>query len=528
MGKEISNTKVNRQPSEKRDVILVWLDFGPYSYYHLGVISKLSKLKKFDFIGIINTKQDMNFFENQKFVKFKKLIYYPECYIGKSTYDINNLKKIEEEFDLKLWLDIFAERSFYKFWTTFHKFTRKEILIIVENSLLFFNNILEKEQPKIILMQQAGENISNLLLYRLAKKRGIEILMPVDIHYKDHIHISNNLTSNEITDEFEKRKNDFNEPIEKYDEEFLKNRNYVDILKTISSFDSGINSFSQKINHYVKRLLNNLEPTYINIGKSRFRSIKHRLNNYFEIKKREKFLDNNAIKEIKDEKFLYFPLQSEPEASILVNTPFYSNQLTLIEIIAKAIPINSILYVKEHPLQKIKLWRSIGDYKKIIEIPNVKLLHPSMNAQEILKNSQGVISISGATGFEALFYQKPVILFGDDHYDKLSMVTKIQTINDLPKKVKNALLNFKFNEKEFSIYMKTLKQFALPIPYYSILKEGVSVSSIQRNGQEFNLTNLYFQKFYEKYDKYFKLIADTIFLRVQKIPHKSDIIQNKS
>jgi hypothetical protein len=517
MEKIISDKEFDEKLSKEKDTILVWLDFGPYPYFYLGVISELSKLGKFDFIGIITTKQDMSFFKKQNFVKFKKLLYYPECYIGKSTFDIENLKKIEDEFNLKLWLDISAERSFYKFWTYFHKFTREEILVIVESSLSFFKKILDEYNPKMILMQQAGENISNILLYRLAKKTGIEVLMPTDIHYKDHIFISNNTTSNEISEEFVRRKENLNDSIKIYDKEFLKDKKYTDILKTISSFDSGINTFSQKINHYFKRLSNNLEPTYINFGKTKYSMIKYRLHNYFELKKRQKFLDSNAIKIIEDNKFLYFPLQSEPEASILLNTPFYTNQISVIETIAKAIPIDSILYVKEHPLQKIKLWRSVKDYKKIMEIPNVKLLHPTMNAQKILEKSQGIISISGGTGFEALFYRKPVILFGDDHYDKLSMVTKIQTVNNLPQKIKDALSNFKFNEKEFDKYMEILKQYAIPVPYYLILKEGVSLSSIQRNGQEFNLTNLHFQRFYEKYHKYFELIANTLSSRLQKI-----------
>ena len=64
----------------------------------------------------------------------------------------------------------------------------------------------------------------------------------------------------------------------------------------------------------------------------------------------------------------------------------------------------------------------------------MRFLHPSVNAQEVIEKSQGVITISGATGFEALFYHKPVILFGDEYYDKLSMVTKIETFNELPYK----------------------------------------------------------------------------------------------
>ena len=501
----------------EKETIIVWLDFDAYSYFYLGVISKLSKLGKFDFIGIITRKQDLEFFEKQEFVKFKKLFYYPDCYIKKSTFNIDNLKNIEDNFDLNIWLNIFSDRSFYKFWTDFHKFTREEILIIIENSLEFFINILEKEKPKMILMQTPGENVSNVLLYEIAKKRNIQTFMPMDIHYKNHIHISSSNKNSEISNKMKKIEDNFNESLPTYDKEFIKKQNYTDVLKTISSFDPSIKSFSQKINHYIKRLSNNLEPIYLNVGKTKIRLIQNRLHNSFEIKKREQFLDNYAEKTLQDEKFLYFPLQSEPEASILLNTPFYSNQINLIETIAKSIPINYVLYVKEHPLQKIKLWRSIEDYKKIRNIPNVRFLHPSVNAQEVLEKSQGVIAISGATGFEALFYHKPVFLFGDEYYDKLSMVTKIETFDELSYKIQNTLSNFEFNEKELSILVKVLKEFALPVPYYSILKDGVSLSSFQKNHKNFNLINLEFEKFIKKWEEEFTLLAKTILIRSNKI-----------
>ena len=501
----------------EKETIIVWLDFDTYSYFHLGIISKLSKLEEFDYIGIITRKQDMEFFKKQEFVKFKKLFYYPDCYIEKSTFNINNLKKIEDEFGLNIWLNIFSDRSFYKFWTDFHKFTDKEILIIIEKSLQFFKSILEKEKPKMILMQTPGENVSNVLLYELAKKMNIKTLMPMDIHYKNHIHISANTKNTEISNKIKFNKKNFDKSLPRYDKEFIKKENYGDVLKTISSFEPGMKSFSQKIKHYVRRLSNNLEPIYLNTGKTKFRLIQNRLINYFELKKREQFLDNFAEKALQNEKFLYFPLQSEPEASILMNTPFYTNQINLIETIAKSIPIDHVLYVKEHPLQKIKLWRSIDDYKKIRDIPNVRFLHPNVNAQEVLEKSKGVISISGATGFEALFYHKPVILFGDEYYDKLSMVTKIETFVDLPQKIRNTLSNFKFSEEEFSMFVKILKEFALPVPYYSIIKDGVEISSIQRNENNFNLTELAFKKFIDKWEKEFTILAKTILVRSTEI-----------
>ena len=172
-----------------------------------------------------------------------------------------------------------------------------------------------------------------------------------------------------------------------------------------------------------------------------------------------------------------------------------------------------MLFVKEHPIQKIKLWRSIEDYKKILDIPNVRFFHPNVNSQELLEKSRGIITISGGTGFEALFFQKPVILFGDEHYDILSTVTKIKNMNELPEKIRNALMNFKYDEKEFNRFMSILKKHALPVPHWAIMKDGVSLSSIQRNGEKFDITNLYFEKFLARHSKYFKLIADTIFSR---------------
>ena len=497
----------------EKETIIVWLDFDAYSYFHLGVISKIVKLEKFEFIGIITRKQDMEFFEKQEFIKFKKLLYYPDCYIKKTKFNLDNLKRIEEKFGLNIWLNIFSDRSFNKFWTYFHKFTREEILIIIESSLLFFTDILKKEKPKMILMQTPGENVSNLLLYEIAKKMNIQTIMPMDIHYKDHIHISTNTKNSEISNKIEKIKNNFSESFQIYDKEFVKKKNYTDILKIMSSYDPSIKSFSKKITHYIKRLSNNLEPIYLNVGKTKYRLIQNRISNFLKVKKREQFLDNYAKKTLENEKFIYFPLQSEPEASILTNTPFYSNQINLIEVIAKSIPINYVLYVKEHPFQKHKLWRSIDDYKKIKNIPNVRFLHPSVNAQEILEKTQAVISISGATGFEALFYHKPIIMFGDEYYDKLSMVIKIETFDELSYKIQNALANFEFNEKELSMFVKILKEFALPVQYYSILKDGVLISAIQRNQNDFELTNLEFKKFLKKWEKEFIILAKTILVR---------------
>ena len=507
--KKIPSNQTNTQDGN----VIVWLDSGPTAYINFGIASALSKIDKYNFIGIVSGKQDISFFQNQQITPFRTLFYYPDCYIGKSTFDLNDLKKFEEKFNLNIWSDIFTERSFYKYWTEFHKFTDVEILTIVYHTISFFVDVIEKYKPKFILMKQVGDNISSLLFYRIAKKLGVKILMPNQLYLMNKITISDNLVSREISDEFKKLKTDFKNSSKIYDIEFIKNhdRSSAATMLEPTTFKK---NFSQRISHYIKRLSTETEPIYQNIGKTKLNMIRHRLQNSFEVKKRKQFLDDNSIKLIGDEKFLYFPLASEPEARILVTSPFYTNQITLVENIAKSIPIDFILYVKEHPVQKLKFWRPVNDYKKLIKIPNVKFIHPSISNHELLTKCQGVIAISGGTSFEAIFYKKPVILFGDEYYDVLSMVKKIETFTTLPNDIANALSNFKFDNNELSAFMQVHDQQSLSIPHFQIRIDAEILSSIQGYMHDFNLTIKEFDKFYETHKIYFKLIAQTIYSKL--------------
>lgn len=504
---EITSSKPARTQGEN---IIVWLDFGPTAYINFGIVSALSKIEKFNFIGIVSAKQDISFFQNQQMTPFQTLLYYPDCYIGKTAFDLDNLKKFEEKFNLNIWLDVFTERSFYKYWTEFHKFTKDEILAIVYHTISFFVDVIETYKPKLVLTKQVGDNISSLLFYRIAKRMGVKIFMPNQLYLRNKITISDNLVSREISDEFKKSITDFNNSGKVYDEEFIQNHDRSESVSMLLHGPNFKKNFSHRVSHYVKRLSAGQEPIYQNIGKTKLKMIRYRLQSSLEVKKRKRFLDINSIKSVGDEKFLYFPLASEPEARIMVTSPFYTNQITLVENIAKSIPIDFVLYVKEHPVQKLKLWRPVADYKKIIDIPNVKFIHPSVSNHELISKCQGVIAISGGTGFEAIFYKKPVILFADEYYDVLSMVTKIKTLTTLPNDIANALSNFKFNNDELAAFMQVFNEQSLSVPYHLIRNNADILSSIQRYVHDFNLTAKEFQKFYEAYKNYFELIAQTI------------------
>jgi len=153
-------------------------------------------------------------------------------------------------------------------------------------------------------------------------------------------------------------------------------------------------------------------------------------------------------------------------------------------------------------------------YKKLINIPNVKLIHPSVSNHELHTKCQGVIAISGGTAFEAIFYKKPVILFADEYYDVLSMVTRIKTFKTLPNDITDALSNFKFDNNELATFMQAIDKQSLSVPYHLIRNDGDILSSIQRYIHDFNLTTKEFDKFYEAHKTYFELIAQTIYSKL--------------
>ena len=507
---EISNNMSENKPSN----VLVWLDQGPYSYINLAVVESLSKLDEFNFFGIVATHQDLDFFNNQKIIPFNEIMYYPDCYINKSSIDIDYLKKSEKDFDLNLWLDVYGERFFHKHRTHFHKFSKSEILIIIENSIRFFSELLHRINPKLIVMQTAGENIANVLLFKIAKKLKIKILMINPIHIHNRIVVSDNLISSEISDEFQKIILNFNEKLQNYGSDYIKDQSLLETIKVQNAFNFDNSSTTQKFLHYISRISNDPEPIYQNIGKTKSKMIKSKLSANIETKKRKVFLDKNSFYEVEDQNFLYFPLHTEPESKILAISPFFSNQLALIENIARSIPVDFILYVKEHPGQELKQWRSIEFYKKILDLPNVKLIHPSVNSQELISKCSCVISITGSTGFEALFYKKPVILFADEYYDCLSMVSKVNNIVNLPNLITRNLTSFEFNNKEFNALMHSTNSQSIQLPYFQIMKDALTISLLQRIEKNYGLTEKEFNNFYEKYKDDFKLLGAEFFKKL--------------
>ncbi len=207
-------------------------------------------------------------------------------------------------------------------------------------------------------------------------------------------------------------------------------------------------------------------------------------------------------------------MHPEPERSTLIAAPLFTNQIEVITNIAKSLPNGYNLYVKEHPLQSLREWRSISDYKQIISLPNVMLIHPSVKPEDIIKNSSLVISINGTSGLEAGFYNKPSITLSDQDFSYLSFVNQIKTLQEIPDAIKISLKK-KVDISDLNNYLNLIESNSLEI---NLLDLGIEFDSIfHHNGflvdVEIPIDKM--QSFLERHSNYFEKLATEFVKKIQ-------------
>ena len=121
-------------------------------------------------------------------------------------------------------------------------------------------------------------------------------------------------------------------------------------------------------------------------------------------KTRKSFIDSSLLSEVDlNKKYVYFPLAVDLERNLLIDAPFYTNQIEIIRSVVKSLPVGYSLYVKENPAQVSREWRDINEYKEIMNIPNTYLIHPSYPSEKLLEKCGLVITIAGTSALKQLF-----------------------------------------------------------------------------------------------------------------------------
>jgi hypothetical protein len=439
--------------------ILFWLD-QDLSYFCMSYY--LKDMHNSDFYAIVDiTNKPKKFFQEQKLVPFKKTWYFHDHINSKKKADLEYLSTFEKKYNIDLWKLAINERLFYRFFD-FHKFTRDEILSIDEDACRLFESVLDEVKPDYIITKEPVLHHLEIF-YELCRARGIKVLMLSipKIGFRCMISDQSQRISNSI----------------KLDGSQSKNRSLEELklfLDTHSPYKQIKNFDIRKKFLNEMKILNNFnhmdsDNNYTNFGRTKFKVFVHSLKSLLKEKYRRSFMDKNLVKSIDfDSKFVYFPLGVDSGKEILISAPFFTNQIEVIRHIAKSLPIGYVLYVKEHPSSVIDDWRNISEYREIMNIPNVKLLHPYVNSQKLFENCQLVITISGSAGLEAAFYEKNAIVFSKQDYEILPSVFPIESISELPNLIKKAI-NTKTFVNDLERYVEILEKNTFEFDWFGFL-----------------------------------------------------------
>lgn len=317
----------------------------------------------------------------------------------------------------------------------------KKICLGLNNYFDFWSNEIKKKKIKVIISGEREHfyvaKINNI------KFRAIERSRYKNYHYWSESQFKQIKNFKEIYYNISKKnkkfKNTFKLLTRAYDAEFLRRE------RNLNSF-----KFKYCIIISFKQLMKNI---YTKIIKSKFT---YNLYSSFLISYRKwfhfKFLKKNShtlaelIKSKK--KFILYPLHTEPEPQILVNSPFFFFQQALIALISRYLPSEYILVVKESLVGIGR--RDIGFYKKIQEFKNVVLIDPLEEGVEVIKKAELVCTISGTAGLEAAILGKPVISLSPyNDYNVCKHVYYLEKLSEIEKIIKLQLEKGKKYKKDF-------------------------------------------------------------------------------
>jgi hypothetical protein len=126
--------------------------------------------------------------------------------------------------------------------------------------------------------------------------------------------------------------------------------------------------------------------------------------------------------------FWVYYMHKQPEASIDVLGRYYEDQFKNIESLAKKLPDECWLLVKEHP-------NAVGDrspffYRKVSALNRVIVVDERVDSHFLIDRSEITATVSGTVAYEAALMNKKAILFSKVFFSRLENVVSIKESND--------------------------------------------------------------------------------------------------
>ena len=166
--------------------IIFWEQGG---FLTFSIANSLQKKIDGEFYAVFDvTDRKKPFYQNQKLVDFKKIwFFHDNISKPRKKADIEYLNSFEEKYKINLWLLALNERLFSEH-NEFYKFSREEILSILEDECKLFEKILEVK-PEFLITSSTGFH-HHELFYQISRAAGVKTLVLTQSIFADKSGIS--------------------------------------------------------------------------------------------------------------------------------------------------------------------------------------------------------------------------------------------------------------------------------------------------------------------------------------------------
>ena len=171
--------------------------------------------------------------------------------------------------------------------------------------------------------------------------------------------------------------------------------------------------------------------------------------------------------ELANIEYVFFPLNSEPEVALSIHAPSFQNQIEVVRNAARSLPVGMVLLVKEHP--RSHGYRPYTYYEKLLDIPNVRIADPRLEAHELIRSAQLVLNVSSWVGFEAALHRRPVVTLARRSFNVLpaTMIKHVEDPRRLFQAVASAMADYQYDEGALVAFVAANLAGSVHLDFYS-------------------------------------------------------------
>lgn len=331
--------------------------------------------------------------------------------------------------------------------------------------LSYWNGVFTEYEPDVIIFPMTPHVVPDFMVYSLAKLSGIKTLMFYPTEVSDRMILMEDFSVGSLKlkaaaeENVDKRisLDDLSEDLREYYKKRTGGKYVMPLsLEIFYRNFGGMNFFRRKI----KMLSESISDLSV------FGKAAGYISRQFTSNLKKEYLSVQQLPDF-NEKFIYCPLQYQPEATTIPLGGIFADQRLMVETLAASVPADWFIYVREHPSQwkrqttKFSEHRYRDYYAGLAKLKNVKIIPMEIKTYDLENMAQAVATNTGTAGWEAALKLKPTLTFGYPWYKFCPSVFTVSDVESCKQAIDNIINKFHPSEQRIINFLAALDKSSI-------------------------------------------------------------------